>query len=168
MLTGGPGDIGMGDLLVLVCAVLYALHIALLSQWSPRLRAAPLAMVQMATSAVWFTASGTPFLVPNATPSPQVWFAVVITGVFASAVAFYIQTWAQAHLNASRTALILATEPAWALAASIVLAGQRLSVFQAAGAVLVLGAIVGHELGPLLGRRIEKNRIEGSHEHRPA
>jgi len=101
-------------------------------------------------------------------PSPQVWFAIVITGVFASAVAFYIQTWAQAHLDASRTALILATEPAWALAASIVLAGQRLSTLQAAGAALVLGAIVGHELGPLLGRQRRKNRIEGSHEHRPA
>jgi drug/metabolite transporter (DMT)-like permease len=168
ILAGGPGGIGMGDLLVLVCAVLYALHIVLLSQWSPGLRAAPLAMVQMATCAVWFTASGTPSLIHTSTPSPQVWFAIVITGVFASAVAFYIQTWAQTYLSASRTALILATEPAWALAASIVLAGQRLSAFQAAGAVLVLGAIVGHELGPLLGGRLGKNRIEASHEHRPA
>jgi drug/metabolite transporter (DMT)-like permease len=168
MLAGGPGGIGMGDLLVVVCAVLYALHIVLLSQWSPGLRAAPLAMVQMATCAVWFTASGTPSLTHAPMPSPQVLFAIVITGVFASAVAFYIQTWAQAYLTASRTALILATEPAWALAASIVLAGQRLNAFQAAGAVLVLGAIVGHELGPLVESRRRKNRIEGSHEHRPA
>ncbi len=168
MLTGGPAGIGTGELLVGVCAVLYALHIVLLSQWSPSLRAAPLAMVQMATCALWFTASGTPSLVHTQLPSPQVWFAIAITGVFASAVAFYIQTWAQAYLDASRTALILATEPAWALAASIVLAGQRLSALQAAGAALVLSAIVGHELGPLLERWRRKNRIEGSHEHHPA
>jgi len=166
LVVGGPAGIGMGDLLMIVCAVLYAVHIVLLSQWSPQLRTAPLTMVQMATCAVLFTGAGTPSLTHM--PSPQVWFAIVITGVFASAVAFYIQTWAQAHLDASRTALILATEPAWALAASIVLAGQRLSTLQAAGAALVLGAIVGHELGPLLGRQRRKNRIEGAHEHRSA
>ena len=166
MLAGGGGGVGLGDLLVFVCAVLYALHIVLLSQWSPGLRAAPVAMVQMATCAVLFSIVGTPSLAHA--PPAQVWFAIVITGVFASAVAYYIQTWAQAHLDASRTALILATEPAWALAAAIVLAGQRLSFVQAAGAALVLGAIVGHELVPLLGSRRRKNRIEGSHEHHTA
>ena len=166
MLAGGGGGIGLGDLLVLGCAVLYALHIVLLSRWSPGLRAAPLAMVQMATCAVLFALAGTPTL--THAPSGQVWFAIAITGVFASAVAFYIQTWAQAHLDASRTALILATEPAWAIAAAIVLAGQRLGAVQAAGAALVLIAIVGHELVPLLGRRGRKNRIESSHEQRPA
>jgi drug/metabolite transporter (DMT)-like permease len=166
MLAGGGGGIGLGDLLVLACAVLYALHIVLLSRWSPGLRAAPVAMVQMATCAVLFSTVGTPSLAHA--PSAQVWFAIAITGVFASAVAYYIQTWAQAHLDASRTALILATEPAWALAAAIVLAGQRLSLVQAAGAALVLGAIVGHELVPLLGPRRRKNRIESSHEHHPA
>jgi hypothetical protein len=49
-----------------------------------------------------------------------------------------------------------------------VLAGQRLNALQGAGAALVLGAIVGHELGPLIGRRQRKNRIEDSHEHHPA
>jgi drug/metabolite transporter (DMT)-like permease len=166
VLAGSGSGLGIGDALVLVCAVLYALHIVLLSQWSPGLRAAPLAMVQMATCAVLFSIGGTPSL--THLPSGQVWFAIVITGVFASAVAFYVQTWAQAHLDASRTALILATEPAWALAASIVLAGQRLNALQGAGAALVLGAIVGHELGPLIERRRRENRIEGSHEQHPA
>src|SRR5581483_126440 len=62
MLTGGPGGMGLGDALVLVCAVLYALHIVVLSRWSPGLRSAPLAMVQMATCAVIFSIGGTPTL----------------------------------------------------------------------------------------------------------
>jgi len=160
LLTGGPAHIGLGDLLVLVCAVLYGLHIVLLSRWSPGLRAAPLAMVQMCTCAVIFSIGGTPSL--HQLPPASVWFAIVITGVFASAIAFYIQTWAQAHLSASRTALILATEPAWALVAAVALAGQRLDLVQALGAVLVLAAIIGHELAPLLGRGLRKNRIGSS------
>ena len=75
--------------------------------------------------------------------------AIVITGVFASALAFYIQTWAQQRLSASRTALILTTEPAWAIAAAVILAGQRFGLLQAIGAALVLAAIVGHEVAHL-------------------
>jgi len=157
MLTGGPSGFGLGDVLVIACAVLFALHIVLLSRWSPGLSAAPLAMVQMGTCALIFSVGGTWTL---RMPSTDVWIAIVITGVFASALAFYIQTWAQAHIDASRTALIIAMEPAWAVAAAVVLAGQRFGLLQAAGAALVLAAIVGHELAPLKFKTPEHEPIE--------
>ncbi|MEO8744421.1 MAG: DMT family transporter [Candidatus Dormiibacterota bacterium] len=146
MLVGGPTGFGLGDLLTIACAFLFALHIVLLSHWSPGLRSAPLAMVQMGASAAIFSAGGSWSL---QAPSPSVWLAIAVTGVFASALAFYVQTWAQQHISASRTALILTTEPAWAVAAAVLLAGQRFGLLQAAGAALVLAAIVGHELAHL-------------------
>ena len=146
LLVGGPAGVGLGDILTVACALMFALHIVLLSHWSPGLRSAPLAMVQMGTSALIFTGGGSWTL---RFPSQDVWIAIVITGVFASALAFYIQTWAQQHLSASRTALILTTEPAWALAAAVILAGQRFGPLQAVGAALVLSAIVGHEVAHL-------------------
>ncbi len=157
MVTGGPSGFGVGDLLVVACAVLFALHIVLLGRWSPGLASAPLAMVQMGACALIFSAGGTWSL---STPSTDVWIAIVITGVFASALAFYIQTWAQAHIDASRTALIIAMEPAWAVAAAVVLAGQRFGLLQAVGAALVLAAIVGHELAPLKFKTPEHEPIE--------
>jgi drug/metabolite transporter (DMT)-like permease len=146
LLVGGPSGFGLGDLLTVACAFLYALHIVLLSRWSPGLRSAPLAMLQMGAGAVIFSAGGSWSL---QAPSPSVWFAIVVTGVFASALAFYIQTWAQQHLSASRTALILTTEPAWAVVAVVALAGQRFGLLQAIGAGLMLVAIVGHEVAHL-------------------
>jgi drug/metabolite transporter (DMT)-like permease len=146
VLTGGPSGMGLGDGLVLACAVLFALHIVLLGRWSPGLPPGPLALVQMASCTVIFSAGGTWSL---RAPTAAVWFAIVITGVFASAFGFYIQTWSQGFISPNRTALILATEPAWALAAAVVLAGQRLGLLQAIGAALVLAAIVGHELASL-------------------
>jgi drug/metabolite transporter (DMT)-like permease len=145
----------LGDLLVIGCALAFAVHIVLLGRWAPGLPAAPLAMVQMLTSAVLFSGAS----VTSFTPPPQsVWFAIAVTGVLASAVAFLIQTWAQAHLTASRTALILATEPAWALLAAVLLAGQRFGSLQAMGAGLVLIAILGHEaLAALAERRAAGN-----------
>ena len=142
LLTGGPSGMNVGDLLVLGCAALFALHIVLLGRWSPGTSAAPLAMVQMAMCTLLFSAGGTWSL---RAPSASVWFAIAITGVFASALAFFIQTWAQGFISANRTALILASEPAWALVAAVTLAGQRFGLAQALGAALVLAAIVGHE-----------------------
>jgi len=143
MLVGGPSGFGLGDALTVVCAFLFALHIVLLSRWSPGLRSAPLAMLQMGTSAVIFSAGGSWSL---QAPSTNVWLAIIVTGIFASALAFYIQTWAQQHLSASRTALILTTEPAWALLAAVLLAGQRFGLLQAIGAGLLMLAIIGHEV----------------------
>ena len=142
LLTGGPSGMNLGDLLVLACAVLFALHIVLLGRWSPGTSAAPLAMVQMGMCTVLFSAGGTWSL---RWPNAAVWFAIVVTGLFASAFGYLVQTWAQAHISVNRTALILATEPAWALVAAVVLAGQRFGLVQAMGAALVLVAILAHE-----------------------
>jgi drug/metabolite transporter (DMT)-like permease len=142
LLTGGPAGMNLGDLLVLACAALFALHIVLLGRWSPGTSPGVLAMVQMAACTVLFSAGGTWSL---RMPSASVWFAIVITGLFASAFGFFIQTWAQAYISPNRTALVLASEPAWALVAAVVLAGQRFGLVQAVGAALVLAAVVGHE-----------------------
>ena len=151
LLTGTGARVGGGELLMLACAAAFALHIVLLSRWAPGLPPGPLALVQMAASTVVFTAGSLPAL---RLPAIAVWPALLITGIFASGLAFFIQTWTQRHLAASRAALVLATEPAWALLFAVVLAGQRLSWLQMLGAGLVLVAIAGHELAAVRsGRR---------------
>ncbi len=146
MLTGGPSGMNLGDMLVLACAVLFALHIVLLGRWSPGTSPASLTMVQMGMCTLLFSAGGSWSLRP---PSGSVWFAIVVTGIVASAFGYFIQTWAQAHISVNRVALILATEPAWALVAAVLLAGQRFGTVEAAGAALLLVAILGHEVASL-------------------
>jgi len=142
LLTGGPSGMNLGDMLVVACAVLFALHIVLLGRWSPGMSPAALTLVQMGMCTVLFSAGGTWSLRP---PTGSVWFAIAITGLLASAFGYFVQTWAQGHIGANRVALILGTEPAWALVAAIVLAGQRFGLTEAVGAALILAAIVGHE-----------------------
>jgi drug/metabolite transporter (DMT)-like permease len=144
LLTGSGFALpGLGDLLVIGCALAFAVHIVLLSRWAPGVPPAALALIQMLTAALLFGAASVPQLKP---PPTSVWFAIAVTGVLASALGFLIQTWAQSHLSASRTALILVTEPAWALLAAILLAGQQFGLLQATGAALLLLAILGHEV----------------------
>ena len=149
LLAGGDpaARVGIGDLLVLGGAICFAFQVVLLSRRAPGLRPMDLALMQMAVGFLVFSAAGSASL---AAPTAGVWFGIVITGVFASALAFPLQAWVQSKLNATRAALIMAMEPAWALLFSVLLAGQHLDAVQATGAALVLVAVLGHEALPQL------------------
>jgi drug/metabolite transporter (DMT)-like permease len=74
-----------------------------------------------------------------------VWGALLVTGVFASALAFLVQTWAQRRTTATRTALAFAMEPVFAAAFGFWLAGDRLGWVGWAGAALIMAGIVAAE-----------------------
>jgi drug/metabolite transporter (DMT)-like permease len=77
-----------------------------------------------------------------------VWSALIVTAVFASALGFFVQTYAQQHAPPARTALILASEPAFAGLFGYLLADDRLSAVAWLGAGLIMASIVAVELLP--------------------
>jgi drug/metabolite transporter (DMT)-like permease len=77
-----------------------------------------------------------------------VWSALAVTAIFASALGFFVQTYAQQHAPPARTALILASEPAFAGLFGFLLADDRLSAVAWLGAGLIMAAIVAVELIP--------------------
>ena len=78
--------------------------------------------------------------------------AVVVTGLFASAAAFLIQTAAQRHIGPTRTAVILSSEPAFAGLFGFVLLDERLTARGWVGAALILAGMLAAELGPKRSR----------------
>ncbi len=152
LLTGQtPTTVVLGDLLVLSCAVAFGVHIAVLSRHSPEHEPAVLATAQMTALAAIFLLlwrlAGEPSLPPR-----EVWFALALTGVVASAVAYSIQTFAQQHLSTARTAVILTLEPVFAGFFGFVLAGERLGPLQWVGAALIFGALTLSEIYPAFRR----------------
>jgi drug/metabolite transporter (DMT)-like permease len=149
----------LGDILEVVTAVCFSLHILLLARLAPGKDASRMALSQMAIAALLFTVGsfmhgGLPL------PTPSIVLAVVITGVLASALAFWVQTFAQQRISPSRTAIILASEPAFATFFGLVLAGNRFSLLQGSGAALILAAIAWHELGPGVAAKRRSAAIE--------
>jgi drug/metabolite transporter (DMT)-like permease len=71
-----------------------------------------------------------------------VWGALLVTGIFASALAFLVQTWAQRELSATRTALVFAAEPVFAGLFGYLLAGDRLGTLGWSGCAFILCGIV--------------------------
>jgi len=90
---------------------------------------------------------------PRVAWRPAVVWAILITGLLATALAFSIMAWAQRYVSPARTALIFMLEPVVAWMTSYWLAGEGLSGRAAAGAVLILGGVAMVELKPLNPRQ---------------
>jgi drug/metabolite transporter (DMT)-like permease len=149
---GGPEGVNPGDLLTLLCAAALGLHIALLSRYAADHDAGGLTFAQILAMAVLFAVLW-PFAGVVALPPSEVWVALLITGLLASAGAFYIQTFVQQRLPAARTAIILTMEPAFAALFGYWLAEDRLVAVQIFGALLILSAVFVGEVLPVLRRR---------------
>jgi drug/metabolite transporter (DMT)-like permease len=149
---GGPEGANWGDLLTLLCASALGLHIALLSRYASSYDAGALTLAQILAMALLFVVVW-PLSGPVTLPQPEVWVALLITGLLASAGAFLVQTTVQQHIPAARTAIIMTMEPVFAALFGYWLAGDRLVAVQILGAVMILSALVIGEVVPVLQRR---------------
>ena len=142
LLTGIDAGSPLGDALVLGGAAAYALQIVLLERYAPHYDPVAFTLVEMLAACLGFTAIA---LARGELTVPHgwtVWGALIVTGVFASALAFVIQTWAQKRTSATRTALAFSAEPVFAAFFGYVLAGDRLGALGWSGCALILVGIV--------------------------
>lgn len=145
VITLGGLGFDIGTISLLACAILFALHIVGLGRWSPGRDTYALTVVQLATVAVicWvgalFNPSDPGFQAP---PDADVWNAVLFTAVFATAIAFFVQTWAQSIMDASRVAIILTTEVVFAALFAVALGQEVLSIRTVIGGSLMVIAML--------------------------
>ncbi len=159
LLSGAaPARLAVGDLLVLGCAFAFGGHIALLSRVAPHHDSRALGISQMSVMGVLFLASW-PLTGTIRMPPKEVWFALILTGVVASAIAYVVQTSAQRRLSAVRTAVLLTTEPLFAGIFGYLLAGERLSPVQLVGAVVILVAVTLSEIVPAIRLQRQRQRL---------
>jgi drug/metabolite transporter (DMT)-like permease len=142
MLSGIHAGSVTGDLLVLAAAAVYSLQIVLMERYAPRYDAVAFTFVEMLAAGV---ALGVVAAALGDLHLPQgwtVWGALLVTGVFASALAFLVQTWAQRRTSATRTALAFTMEPVWTAFFGYTLAGDRLGLLGWGGCAVIMAGIV--------------------------
>src|SRR5438477_1328532 len=140
MLAGIHGGSASGDLLVLAAAAVYSLQIVLMERYAPRYDPFAFTLVEMLLA---FTGIALAAIPTAAVPHGwTVWGALVVTGVFASALGFLVQSWAQQRTSATRTALVFTLEPVWAALFGYTLAGDRLGALGWGGCVVIMAGIV--------------------------
>jgi len=133
-------SVGFGELMVFFSAIAFAAHITALSKWSAGRDVYAMTITQLMMCAM-MTGVASAFEGYSLPPDNGVWGVVIFTAVFATAIAFIVQTWSQAHMSATKVAVILTMEVVFAAIFAIIFAGERLTLQAAIGGVLVVTAM---------------------------
>jgi len=150
-------SVGYGEAITLVAALLYALHIVGLGAWSKPDEALGMSILQLVVIAAICLVATAPdgIVLPDNTRD---WLSVLYMAAFAGALALVAQTWAQAHLPPTRTAIIMSMEPVFAALFAVWLGGESAGSRMLIGGAMVLTAMLLVELGP-------RRKIEGEVPH---
>ncbi len=143
----GWGSFNAGDLLSVGCAAVYAVHLLVTSRMSRRFETAPLVAAQLATVAAlsWLASlpgGGAPWPVPVA----ALW-GIGVTAVFATALAYFVQTAFQRRVPPIQTALIFTLEPVFAGLFAVLLGGEALGWNGVLGGALIVAGMLAGEAG---------------------
>ena len=142
----GLAELNRGDVLVMGCAVLYALQIIFIASYTGKYSLGALSCLQVILAGVLSTiavpilnvAGWEHFFVRY---TFQMEFGVIVTAIFTTALAYPMLVWGQRHTTATNTALILTSEPVFAAITSYFVLHERLGGRPLAGAGLILAGI---------------------------
>jgi drug/metabolite transporter (DMT)-like permease len=163
----GFSHLNRGDLLTFVAATLYAMHIILVGEYTRQHSVAALSLIQVAACAAlaWLAAGSSAAVGWELARFEWRWellLGIAICAVFATAVAFTIQLWAQQYTTPSHAAILFTLEPVVAVITSYILIHERLGKRSMVGAVFVLaGILIAELLGPPVAPESPEPVFEG-------
>jgi drug/metabolite transporter (DMT)-like permease len=160
--TGGLTP-GPGEMLTVFAALGFATHIVLTARLSRRTPALPLVAMQLCVAGAlavlalpldgWLEArgaTGAPASGLFAALPARAWVEAVGMGLGATALTFFLQTWAQGRMGATQAGIVFALEPVFATAFSLALFAERIAPRSWVGMALILAGMLVVET---LGRR---------------
>ena len=135
-------SISYGDFMVLLCALVFSLHILAVDYFSPRVDGIRLSCIQFF---VCGCISAVPMLVwehPEISQIIRAWQPLAYAGVLSSGVAYTLQIVTQKHLNPTVASLLMSLESVFAVLTGWLVLNERLSLKELLGCVLVFTAII--------------------------
>ena len=135
-------SIGKGDLLVLVCAFLFSIHILVIDHFSPKADGVKLSCIQFLTCGIL---SAIPALIlehPQVSSILAAWQPILYAGVMSCGVAYTLQVIGQKNMNPTVASLILSMESCISVLAGWIILGQQLSAKEILGCVIMFAAII--------------------------
>jgi drug/metabolite transporter (DMT)-like permease len=134
-------SVGVGELLTLGCALVSAVYIVGLGEWSSKHEPYGFSALQIVTVAVISLVAALPGGI-TLPPDMGVWWIIITTAVFATSIAFLVQTWAQSLVPATNAAIVMTMEPVFAGVFGVFFGGDKLTLQIVSGAACVLIAIL--------------------------
>lgn len=134
--------IGLGDLLVLLCAFCFTGHILLIAHFAPRTDGVRLSFIQFVVADIVFIVLTLLFEQPRLSDILAGWVSVVYAGVFSCGVAYTLQIIAQRDAPPALASLIMSLESVFSVLAQWVILGDLLLPRELLGCLLMFGGIV--------------------------
>ncbi len=135
------GGVGIGDVLLIMCAFLFAVQIMIVDHFIQTVDGVRLSLIQFAVTAVISAIGMFAFENPDPVAIGQAWFSIFYAGVLSSGIAFTLQIVAQKNLNPTVASLIMSLESVFAALAGAFF-GERLTGREIFGCALVFLAII--------------------------
>lgn len=133
-------SMGFGEFLVLLCAIAFAGHIVALGRWSAGRDVYAMTTVQL--FAVTVLTGGFAFAEGyQAPPDRDVWAVVIFTAIVCTSFGFIVQTWAQAHIEPTKVAVILTLEVVFAALFAITIGRESMTLQVLLGGIILLTAM---------------------------
>ena len=140
----GSFNFNFGDFLVLLCAMSFAMHIISVGLYAKKMDYVLLVIVQLATVFILSLLMALFFEIPEIHLSYpyNVWWGIVLTGIFATALAFYMQNRFQRYSTATKTAIIFSGEPIFAAIFAYLLLGEKVGLIAWIGGLLIIFGMI--------------------------
>ncbi len=135
-------SIGMGDFLVLLCAIVFAVHILVIDYFSPMVDGVKLSCIQFLVCGILSGVCMFLFEEPSLPAIGQAWMPIAYAGVMSCGVAYTLQIIGQKDMDPTIASLILSLESVVSVLAGWVLLGQALSARELIGCVIMFAAII--------------------------
>ncbi len=134
--------VGKGDVLIFVCAVVFSVHILVIDHFSPRVDGVKMSCIQFLVCGIMSLPFMFAFETPKAGAMLEGWMPLLYAGVLSCGVAYTLQIIGQKNMNPAVASLILSLESCFSVLAGWAVLGERLSVRETAGCVLMFTAII--------------------------
>ena len=135
-------SIGKGDVLIFLCALIFAVHIMVIDYFSPKVDGVKMSCIQFFVCGIL----SLPFMftieTPKAAAMTAAWMPLLYAGVLSCGVAYTLQILGQKNVNPAVASLILSLESCFSVLAGWIVLGERLSLRESAGCVLMFAAII--------------------------
>lgn len=151
-----------GDALVLICAVLFALHILVIDHFAPLVDGVRMSCIQFFTCGIWglipmffvemkHSLAGIAAWLPGLT-TMDAWIAILYAGVMSCGIAYTLQIIGQEGLNPTIASMLMSLESVFSVIAGAWLLHEVMQPRELAGCVLIFAAIIFAQL-PVKGRK---------------
>ncbi|MCI8854724.1 MAG: DMT family transporter [Lachnospiraceae bacterium] len=149
--------VGKGDLLVFICALLFAVHILVIDHFTQRVDGIRMSCIQFFVCGLLCAVGMVLFERPQLSQILAAWKPVLYAGFLSSGVGYTLQIVGQKGMNPTVASLILSLESVVSVLAGILLLDQTLSRREIIGCVLMFAAII---LAQLPDKNIPVGRIK--------